>query len=207
MTPFVAHRGVAAPMLQANIDTDAIIPSREMKRVSKRGLSEGLFANWRYIDPSSRTLDPTFVLNQPTYREASILLAGPNFGCGSSREHAVWALAEYGIRAIIAPSFGAIFSKNCVGNGILTAVASATAIDKLADWVAADPQSNQPTVDLEHRCIAGKETISFDVADSDRENLMSGLDAISYTLTLTDEVNAFEAEHRRQHPWTAIARP
>ena len=121
MQPFAAHCGVAAPLLRSNVDTDAIIPSREMGRVSKRGLSIGLFANWRYADPRARIPNPEFVLNQPAYAGASILLGGDNFGCGSSREHAVWALAEFGIRAILAPSFGAIFQKNCIANGLLPA--------------------------------------------------------------------------------------
>ena len=103
---FTVHKGVAAPLLRSNIDTDAIIPSREMKRVSKHGLSEGLFAGWRYLDTDDRTPDPEFVLNKADYSGASILLAGPNFGCGSSREHAVWALKEFGIRCIIASGFG-----------------------------------------------------------------------------------------------------
>ena len=106
MEKFLQHRGVAAPILRANVDTDAIIPSREMKRVSKQGLSDGLFAAWRYLDVESREPDPAFILNRTEYENASILLSGDNFGCGSSREHAVWALAEYGIRAIIAPGFG-----------------------------------------------------------------------------------------------------
>ena len=114
MEKFQVHQGVAAPLLRINIDTDAIIPSREMKRVSKHGLGDGLFAAWRYTLPGGREPNPDFILNQSPFDQASILLAGTNFGCGSSREHAVWALVEYGIRAIIAPSFGSIFYNNCM---------------------------------------------------------------------------------------------
>jgi 3-isopropylmalate/(R)-2-methylmalate dehydratase small subunit len=121
---FKKHTGIAAPMLRANIDTDAIIPSRELKRVSKEGLGEGLFAGWRYFNrgESDESANPDFILNQPEYGGASILLAGSNMGCGSSREFAVWALTDYGIRAIIAPSFGAIFHTNCIRNGLLPIV-------------------------------------------------------------------------------------
>ena len=140
---FEQHRGVAAPMVQANIDTDAIIPSREMKRVSKQGLGEGLFAGWRYSEVGGREPNPDFVLNRPEYRGCSILLAGPNFGCGSSREHAVWALKEFGIRAILAPSFGAIFANNCIRNGLLPLVIDEAVIAAIAPWVEADPVVNQ----------------------------------------------------------------
>ena len=118
-------------MLRINIDTDAIIPSREMKRPSKEGLSEGMFAGERYSDEAARTPNPDFVLNKPDYAGTSIILSGENFGCGSSREHAVWALAEYGIRAVVAPSFGAIFYNNCVANGVLPIV---LADDIVKDW-------------------------------------------------------------------------
>ena len=122
MEKFTTLTAIAAPLLRINIDTDAIIPSREMKRVSKDGLAEGLFAGWRYQTPGSREENPDFILNQAPYRQARILLSGINFGCGSSREHAVWALHEWGIRAVIAPSFGSIFQGNCVRNGIVPVV-------------------------------------------------------------------------------------
>jgi len=121
MKPFVTHEGLAAPIMRVNIDTDTIIPSREMRHVSKRGLGEGLFAGWRYLDGDrkKREINPEFILNRPGYTNASILLVGSNFGCGSSREHAVWALLEYGFRAVIAPSFGSIFYHNAMRNGKL----------------------------------------------------------------------------------------
>ncbi|MDZ4374483.1 MAG: 3-isopropylmalate dehydratase small subunit, partial [Phenylobacterium sp.] len=118
MDPLVTVTAVAAPLLRANVDTDAIIPSREMRTVSKTGLADGLFAGWRYTEVGGREPNPAFALNQPAYADAAILLGGPNFGCGSSREHAVWALHEFGFRAVIAPSFSPIFQNNCVRNGI-----------------------------------------------------------------------------------------
>ena len=120
MTPFTQHRGVALPLLRANIDTDTIIPSREMRTVSRSGLAAGLFAPWRYLDPDARTPNPEFALNQSEYNGASVLRVGDNFGCGSSREHAVWALMESGFRAVIAPSFATIFCNNALRNGLLT---------------------------------------------------------------------------------------
>lgn len=205
MRPFTKHRGVAAPLLQANIDTDAIIPSREMRRVSKRGLSIGLFANWRYADSQARTPAPDFVLNQPAYAGASILLCGPNFGCGSSREHAVWALAEFGIRALAAPSFGAIFQKNCVANGLLPAVLPEVQIRLTADWVAAAPQDNQPTLDLAAGTMtaAGRQ-IPFSIRPADRTKLLQGLDPITQTLTQTDQIDAFENARFKASPWVKL---
>src|SRR5512145_1859336 len=141
MLPFDVLTAVAAPLIRANVDTDAIIPSREMKSVSKQGLADGLFAGWRYTTIGGREPDPAFVLNQPAYAGARILLGGENFGCGSSREHAVWALLEYGIRAVI-------FHGNCVRNGILPVRLDAGSIARLAEAVAPDPQQRQLTVDL-----------------------------------------------------------
>src|SRR5690349_14377340 len=146
MDKFTTLTAVAAPLMRVNIDTDVIIPSKEMKGVTKTGLSVGMFANWRYSDPVNRVENPDFVLNKEPTRHAKILLAGANFGCGSSREHAVWAMAEYGFRAVIAPSFGAIYYGNCVVNGILPVVLPDTAVEALAAWVEADPAKNLITI-------------------------------------------------------------
>ncbi len=156
MRKFDVLTGVAAPLLRANVDTDAIIPSREMKSVSKHGLADGLFAGWRYLAIGGREPDPGFVLNQPAYAGTSILLAGENFGCGSSREHAVWALDEYGIRAVIAPSFAPIFQGNCVRNGLLPVRLDAGAVARLAEAVAPDPQHRPVTVDLVRLRVSGR---------------------------------------------------
>ena len=202
MTPFTTHTGIAAPLRRINIDTDAIIPSREMKTVGKRGLAPGLFAGWRYLD-AQRTPNPDFVLNQPAYAGTTILLGGANFGCGSSREHAVWALAEFGIRCIIAPSFGSIFQGNCVRNGILPVVLDDAAVAALAEQVSADPQSRPICVDLREQCVRLSDALTypFDIAAGPRQLLLEGLDGIGLTLKHADEISAFMKQDQQQRPW------
>ena len=153
MTPLTTLTAIAAPLLRDGrladgVDTDIIIPSREMRSTGRTGLADGLFAPWRYTDAVARTPDPGFVLNQPAHAGAAILLAGANFGAGSSREHAAWALAEFGIRAILAESFSPIFANNALRNGLLPVALPRPVLDALSAWVAADPQANRPTVDL-----------------------------------------------------------
>ncbi|GAA5525423.1 3-isopropylmalate dehydratase small subunit 1 [Microbulbifer aestuariivivens] len=202
MKPFISHTGVAAPLLQRNIDTDAIIPSREMKRVSKQGLGEGLFAGWRYTMPGSRELKPSFVLNKPEYEGASILLAGDNFGCGSSREHAVWALVEYGIRAVIASGFGAIFHTNCIRNGLLPVCLPEEDIRTLAQALSEDPQNRQVTIDLEQCLVrSGDLEWSFTLDEAARYMLLNGLDPIALTLQHRDLIDKYEQARRREHAW------
>jgi 3-isopropylmalate/(R)-2-methylmalate dehydratase small subunit len=198
------HRctGVAAPMLRPNIDTDAIIPSREMKRVSKLGLGEGLFAGERYLRAETREPAPDFILNKPEFRDCRILLAGPNFGCGSSREHAVWALKEFGIRAVVAPGFGTIFANNCVRNGVLPVTLAQPLVDAVATWVLESPQRNQVTIDLElQQLSAGTITASFDIDAGARHMLLNGLDAIALTLTSWDQIADFHRRRRESRPW------
>lgn len=202
MEKFEQHLGVAAPILRANVDTDAIIPSREMKRVSKLGLGGGLFAGWRYREIGGRDENPEFVLNQPGYAGASILLSGPNFGCGSSREHAVWALKEYGIRAVIAPGFGAIFANNCVRNGLLPLVLAEQEIAAIARWVAAAPQVNKPLIDLPGQTVtADGRRYAFDVEAGAKRMLVEGLDAIALTQTHWDVIEQFHEQRKSQYPW------
>jgi 3-isopropylmalate dehydratase small subunit len=203
MRKFDVLTGVAAPLLRANVDTDAIIPSREMKSVSKRGLADGLFAGWRYLAIGERDPNPEFVLNQPAYAGTRILLAGENFGCGSSREHAVWALDEYGIRAVIAPGFAPIFRGNCVRNGLLPVRLDASAVARLAAAVAPDPQRRLVTVDLVSQRVSGPDGIdlSFDLDPESREMLLEGLDAIDLTLKHHDAIEAFLARDRVERPW------
>lgn len=205
MEPLTVHTGVAAPLLRANVDTDAIVPSREMRRVSKRGLGDGLFANWRYLDPELRRPDPDFVLNRPERTGASILLGGPNFGCGSSREYAVWALDEFGIRVIVAPDFGPIFRKNCVANGLLPARMPLPAIRELAAWTDRDPQGNRLEVDLRTtRITGGGKPVAFDVAGGDRVRLLRGLDDIAMTDTRAAVIENFERDRFAAHPWVCL---
>ena len=200
-----AFRGIAAPLMRINIDTDAIIPSREMKHVSKTGLAEGLFANWRYLDPRAREPNPDFVLNRAPFDRASILLAGRNFGCGSSREHAVWALKEWGIRAVIAPSFGSIFASNCLNNGILPVRLEEGTVEAIAAEVIADPLANQVTVDLlKRRIVSGSRAWEFDIGAREREMLLRGLSPIAMTLQSEDLISGFEADNARRRPWTVL---
>ncbi|MDN3920299.1 3-isopropylmalate dehydratase small subunit [Roseateles violae] len=201
---FTAHTGVVAVLQRDNVDTDAIIPSREMKQVGKTGLADGLFANWRYTDVASRQPNPEFVLNRANQAGTTILLAGHNFGCGSSREHAVWALSEWGIKVIIAPSFGAIFFENCVRNGVLPLALEAAAVAQIASAVSADPQSRTVSVDLERLQITAPDgTMRPFVLDSEyREQLLSGLDQIDRTSAkYAAQIQAFEDHHRSGEPW------
>lgn len=203
MEKFTRITAIAAPLLRINIDTDAIIPSREMKTVGKTGLAAGLFAGWRYQAPGSREENPEFVLNREPYRRARILLAGANFGCGSSREHAVWALQEWGMRSIIAPSFGAIFAGNCVRNGILPVVLDNALVEDLARQVEADPASRLLTVDLVDCAVTAPDgrRHAFAIPSADREMLLEGLDGIALTMKRDDEILAFQGRDRLRRPW------
>jgi 3-isopropylmalate/(R)-2-methylmalate dehydratase small subunit len=203
MEKFTVVKAIAAPIMRMNIDTDVIIPSREMKRVSKEGLSDGMFANWRYTEPGGREEQPDFILNQEPYRQAQILLAGDNFGCGSSREHAVWALAEWGIRAIITPGFGNIFYGNCVLNGILPVVLPNETVEKLAALVTESPAENLIQVDLKKCTVTAPDGTKskFEIAPADQEMLLEGLDGIAVTQRRDDEILAFQGRDRLQRPW------
>lgn len=202
MEPIRVLTAVAAPIVRANVDTDAIIPSREMKSVSKTGLADGLFAGWRYTAIGGRDPNPQFVLNQQAYAAARIVLGGENFGCGSSREHAVWALHEYGFRAVIAPSFSPIFFGNCVRNGIVPVRLPLDAVQKIAAWVEADPQQHRVTVDLERlKVLADGREYSFDIDPESRDMLLEGLDEIGITLKQRAAIEAFHARDRRERPW------
>lgn len=203
MEKFTTLTAIAAPLLRINIDTDAIIPSREMKRVSKVGLADGLFAGWRYREPGSREENPEFVLNRAPYRNARILLSGLNFGCGSSREHAVWALHEWGIRAVIAPSFGSIFQGNCIRNGIVPVVLDNATVESLARQVETDPAKNLVTVDLVASTVIAPDGArhEFRLPEADREMLLEGLDAIAVTLKRDAEILAFRERDRTRRPW------
>ncbi|GGI84187.1 3-isopropylmalate dehydratase small subunit [Polymorphobacter multimanifer] len=196
-TPFVTLTGVAAPMIEDNIDTDIIIPSREMKSTGKTGLADGLFAGRRYRE--GREPDPGFVLNRPDFAQAAILLAGDNFGCGSSREHAVWALVEWGIRCVIAPSFSPIFAGNAVRGGLLPCVLPRAAVQALAGVGAV-------TVDLPAQTlVAGELSFGFSIDGEAKAMLLGGLDAIDLTLVQADAIRAFQAFDRQQRPWVYLA--
>ena len=202
MNPVKIISGIAAPLLRINVDTDAIIPSREIKAVSKKGLSEGLFSEWRYTSISDRKPNDEFVLNREPYNRSAILLTGDNFGCGSSREHAVWALQEWGIKALIGTTFGSIFYGNCIGNGLLPIKLSSNDIQRLIEHVEQDPVSNQILIDLETLSINfGSSEIVFDFDKKYQTLLLEGLDEIQQTLKLDNEISSFEEKHLERNPW------
>ncbi|GGK70093.1 3-isopropylmalate dehydratase small subunit [Sphaerisporangium melleum] len=190
MEAFTTHTGRAVPLRRSNVDTDQIIPAVWLKQVSRTGFEKGLFAAWRE--------DPGFVLNDPAYSGASILVSGPDFGTGSSREHAVWALQQYGFRAVIAARFGDIFRNNATKMGLLPVVLPTAAVEALQAAVEADP-ATEVTVDLEAREVRwGGETAAFEIDDYTRWRLLEGLDDIGLTLRYADEVAAYE---NGRQPW------
>jgi 3-isopropylmalate/(R)-2-methylmalate dehydratase small subunit len=213
MQKFTVHKGLVAPMDRENVDTDAIIPKQFLKSIRKTGFGPNLFDEWRYLDhgepgqdPATRKLNPDFVLNQPRYQGASILLARKNFGCGSSREHAPWALDQYGFRAIIAPSYADIFFNNCFKNGLLPIVLPQSQVSQLFDDVYAFP-GYQLTIDLDRQVVVRPqgEEFAFDVQPFRKFCLANGLDDIGLTLRQADKIKAFEAQRLAQKPWLAHA--
>tara|TARA_Y100000590_G_scaffold359115_1_gene414813 strand:- start:1191 stop:1820 length:630 start_codon:yes stop_codon:yes gene_type:complete len=206
MNPVKIISGIAAPLLRINVDTDAIIPSREIKAVSKKGLSEGLFSEWRYTSISDRKPNDEFILNREPYNRSAILLTGDNFGCGSSREHAVWALQEWGIKALIGTTFGSIFYGNCIRNGLLPIKLSSNDIQRMIQHVEKDPVSNQVVIDLEKLSINfGSSEIVFDFDKKYQTLLLEGLDEIQQTLKLDNEISSFEEKHLERNPWLKTA--
>lgn len=202
MEAFTTLTGVAAPLLRADINTDAIIPMRWLVTAQRSGLGKGLFSEWRLFADGND--DPAFVLNQPRYRGACILIAGPNFGCGSSREHAPWALLDFGIRCIIAPGFASIFYGNCLKNGLLPVVLPQGVVEKLAASVSAgDPVL---TVDLCRNSVsdASGDIATFELEASRRAALLKGLDEIDETLAHARAIAEFQARDRIERPWVWI---
>jgi 3-isopropylmalate/(R)-2-methylmalate dehydratase small subunit len=209
MNPFTVHKGLVAPLDRANVDTDAIIPKQFLKSIKRSGFGPNLFDEWRYLDKgepgqddTTRKPNPDFVLNQPRYAKASILLVRENFGCGSSREHAPWALDQYGFRALIAPSYADIFNNNCYKNGLLPIVLPASQVDKLFDEVAAFP-GYALTIDLPRQVVVkpdGSE-LAFDVEPFRKQCLVNGWDDIGLTLRHADKIRAFEAKRLAAKPW------
>jgi 3-isopropylmalate/(R)-2-methylmalate dehydratase small subunit len=211
MDKFVVHKGLVAPIDRENVDTDAIIPKQFLKSIRKTGFGQNLFDEWRYLDhgepgqdPASRKPNPDFVLNQPRYQGASVLIARRNFGCGSSREHAPWALQQYGFRALIAPSFADIFFNNSFKNGLLPIVLAESTVAKLFDEVLAFP-GYELTVDLPRQVIVKPqgEEIPFEVQPFRKYCLLNGFDDIGLTLRQSEKIKGYEAERLATKPWLA----
>jgi len=209
MNPFNLLHGLVAPLDRANVDTDAIIPKQFLKSIKRSGFGPNAFDEWRYLDRgepgmdcSKRPINPDFVLNQPRYQGASVLLARENFGCGSSREHAPWALEDYGFRAIIAPSYADIFFNNCFKNGILPIVLAAEVVDRLFRETKAQA-GYRLTIDLAAQTVVtpAGEVIPFEVDGERKHRLLNGLDDIALTLQHTDQIKAYEARRKAEAPW------
>lgn len=204
---FTEHTGISAPLMVDNIDTDQIIPSREMRSTGRDGLAEGLFSGWRYKGKENRTPNPDFVLNQSRYSGASILISGHNFGCGSSREHAVWALREYGFRVIIAKSFGAIFYENCIRNGIAAIVLEAVDLQSLASDKSDDETGSSIPVKVDlvvQKITTSDVAFDFEFDAYDKQLLMSGLDPIDATRQSEALIDVFLIQDRLERPWAYL---
>ena len=209
MKAFTVHQGIVAPLDRANVDTDMIIPKQFLKSIQRTGFGPNLFDELRYLDEgqpgqdhSKRPVNPEFVLNQSRFQGASVLLARHNFGCGSSREHAPWALDDFGFRCVIAPGFADIFYNNCFNNGLLPVTLSEARVDQLFKAVAAN-EGYQLTIDLERQVVVlpEGEEIAFEVDDSRRHCLLQGLDDTGLSLQESDAIKAFEEKHRASSPW------
>lgn len=209
MEKFVRREGLVAPLDRANVDTDAIIPKQYLKSIKRSGFGPNLFDDWRYLDPgapggdnSKRRLNPDFVLNQSRYRGATVLLARENFGCGSSREHAPWALLDFGIQAVIAPSFADIFFNNCYKNGLLPIVLDPGVVDQLFREVA-ETAGYRLAIDLENQTVTtpSRQEFRFEIDPFRKHCLVNGLDEIGLTLQHADRVRAYEERRRQAEPW------
>lgn len=201
MEPFITHTGLVAPLERANTNTDDIIPARFLKTIKRTGFAAGLFANWRYLG-NSLAPNPDFALNQARYQEASILLAGDNFGCGSSREHAPWALRDYGFRSIIAPGFADIFYNNCFNNGILPVILGKASVERLFAEVAAR-DTYTLRIDLPNQLVKtpDQHEFRFEIDQFKKHALLEGLDNIGWTLSHKDEILAYEKRRKQEAPW------
>jgi len=202
MQPFKIHKGLVCPIDRANIDTDAIIPKQFLKKVDRIGFGKHLFHEWRYLDYEGTKENPDFVLNQKRFRNSTVLLARDNFGCGSSREHAPWALADYGFKVIIAPSFADIFYNNCFKNGILPAILSSKDVDVLFQEVLKETGA-QIAVDLPNQTVQSPsgQKLSFKIDAFNKDCLIKGLDSIGWTLQYEKEITSFETKQKKENLW------
>ena len=209
MKPFTQHKGIVAPMDRPNVDTDAIIPKQFLKSIKRSGFGPNAFDDWRYldqggpeIDNAGRRINPDFILNQSPYDKATILLARENFGCGSSREHAVWALDDFGFRVVIAPSFADIFYNNSFKNGLLPIVLNADIVDELFNRVAAN-RGLKLSIDLEAQTVSceGEKIAAFEIDGFRKHCMLNGLDDIALTLQHADEIKTYEEKRKQTAPW------
>lgn len=208
MQPLITHRGIVIPFNRANIDTDMLLPKQYLKSLEATGFGGFLFDDERYLDsgeidtpPNSRRENPDFILNQPTYRQGSVVLAQANFGCGSSREHAVWALRDFGVRVVIAPSFGDIFRNNCFNNGVLPLTLEQPVIDQLLRQAHARP-GLEVDVDVERGLLSVEgEVWCFDLDEGRRQRLLHGLDEVGETLGYASRISAYEEQRQLSEPW------
>jgi 3-isopropylmalate/(R)-2-methylmalate dehydratase small subunit len=202
LEPFTTLTGLVAPLDRMNVNTDEITPARFLKTTRRTGFDNVLFANWRYLDKDSTQPNPDFVLNQPRYQDVNILLAEDNFGCGSSREHAPWAIRDYGIRCLIAPSFADIFYNNCFNNGILPVTLDSATVRELFNEVAAN-EGYTLHIDLAAQTVTtpSVRAIHFDIDGFRKNALLQGLDNIGWTLSHSDEIAAYEEKRKQEAPW------
>ncbi len=201
MQPFKIHSGIVAPLNRVNVDTDAIIPKQFLRKIEKIGFGKHLFHEWRYSDYEGTKENPDFILNQEPYRKATVLLARDNFGCGSSREHAPWALADFGFKLIIAPSFADIFYNNCVKNGILLTPLKSQEVDEIFTFVLKN-KGAAISADLPAQTVtAGGKAYSFQIDAFNKECLLKGMDSIGWTMQFQDKINSYEEKIQSQRPW------
>jgi 3-isopropylmalate/(R)-2-methylmalate dehydratase small subunit len=202
MEPFITLTGKVAPLDRTNVNTDEITPARFLKTIKRSGFENALFANWRFSDPQGKQVNPDFVLNQPRYQGVTILLAEDNFGCGSSREHAPWALHDYGFRCLIAPSFADIFYNNCFNNGLLPITLPHATVRELFAELEAN-EGYQLSIDLAAQTVTTPtgRVIHFEIDSFRKEALLKGLDNIGWTLSHTDEIRAYEEKRKQITPW------
>jgi 3-isopropylmalate/(R)-2-methylmalate dehydratase small subunit len=201
MKPFKIHSGIAAPLDRVNVDTDAIIPKQFLRKIEKTGFGKHLFHEWRYSDYEGTKENPGFILNQEPYRKATVLLARDNFGCGSSREHAPWALADFGFKLIIAPSFADIFYNNCVKNGILLTQLKSQEVDEIFSFIGKN-KGAVISADLPSQTVtAGGKTYAFQIDGFNKECLLKGLDGIGWTMQFQDKIAAYENKIKAEHSW------
>ncbi|MBF0504988.1 MAG: 3-isopropylmalate dehydratase small subunit [Candidatus Omnitrophica bacterium] len=202
MQPFKVHSGIVAPLDRVNVDTDAIIPKQFLRKIERTGFGQHLFHEWRFKDYEGTQENPDFILNQEPYRRATVLLARDNFGCGSSREHAPWALSDFGFKVIVAPSFADIFYNNCVQNGILLTRLKSEEVDEIFSWVGKN-KGAAISADLNSQTVtAGRKKYVFSIDAFNKECLLKGLDSIGWTMQFQDKITAHENKIRTQYSWT-----